>query len=71
MNEPINMKFTVGELNLILEGLGNIAYYRVHELIHKIHSQAQEQVNNMASLSEANTNSPQGVAKAGNGVYDE
>jgi hypothetical protein len=71
MNEPINMKFTVSELNLILEGLGNMAYYRVHELIHKIHSQAQEQVNSMTSLSETNTNSTQVVAKAGNGMYSE
>ena len=71
MNEQINMKFTVSELNLILEGLGNMAYYRVHELIHKIHNQAQEQVNSMASVSEANINSTQAVAKAGNGVFSE
>jgi len=68
MNEPINMKLTVSELNLILEALGNMAYYRVHELIHKIHSQAQEQVNSTTSLPAANNGNTQPVAKAGNGV---
>ena len=69
MNESINMKFTVSELNLILEALGNMPYYRVHELIHKIHSQAQEQVNSMASVPAANTSNTQPVATTSNGVH--
>lgn len=68
MNEPINMKFTVSELNLILEGLGNMAYFRVHELIHKIQSQAQEQVNSITAMSATNTSNTQPVAKTTNGV---
>jgi hypothetical protein len=69
MNEQINMKFTVNELNLILEGLGNMAYYRVHELIHKIHSQAQEQVQNLASASASHTENAQPALKTSNGVH--
>ena len=69
MNEPINMKLTVSELNLILEALGNMAYYRVHELIHKIHNQAQEQVSSMAGEPATNSSGTQPVAKAGNGVH--
>ncbi len=67
--ESINTKLTVNELNLILEALGNMPYYRVHELIHNIHSQAQEQLNGMskqrvtATLEEAPF-----VAKSVNGM---
>jgi hypothetical protein len=69
MNESINMKFTVSELNLILEGLGNMAYYRVHELIHKIHSQAQEQVNSITSASASNTDNAPPPLKTANGIH--
>jgi hypothetical protein len=71
MNEPINMNFTVSELNLILEGLGNMAYYRVHELIHRIQSEAQEQVNSMASVSATIGNNTQAGVRESIGVYAE
>jgi hypothetical protein len=71
MNEQINMKFTISELNLILESLGNMAYFRVHEVIHKIQSQAQEQVNSLGSLPVTGNGNTPPVAKAGNGVLAE
>ena len=66
MNEAINMKFTVPELNLILEALGGLAYYRVHEVIHNIHSQAQEQVSNISSGQAGKNGEPS--VKTNNGV---
>ncbi len=71
MKEPINMKLTLSELNLILESLGNMAYYRVHELIHNIHNQAQAQVNSMSSMPAANNGNIQPAVIAGNGVLAE
>jgi hypothetical protein len=56
MNEPINIQLTLNEANLVLEALSNMAYYKVHELIYKIQSQAQPQVNKTANASVATAN---------------
>lgn len=43
--KELHIKFTISELNLILESLGNLSYIRVYELINKIQHQAKEQLN--------------------------
>ncbi len=43
MNE-INVKLTVDEANLILEGLGNLPFVRVYALIAKLQEQAGQQI---------------------------
>ncbi|WP_157520708.1 hypothetical protein [Herbidospora daliensis] len=51
MNPPVNplvkheekeipLSLTLGELNVVLEALGNLPYVRVYELIGKLHEQA-------------------------------
>jgi len=43
--KEINFKVSTDEANLILEGLGHIPFARVFNLVAKLQSQAQEQVN--------------------------
>jgi hypothetical protein len=40
----LELKVTIEEANLILEGLGNLAFARVYSLIAKIHEQAGQQL---------------------------
>ncbi len=40
----ISLKLSVEEANLVLEGLGNLPFVKVHELIRKIHDQASRQL---------------------------
>lgn len=68
MKDALSMKLTIEELNLILEGLGAMPYYRVHELIHNIHSQAQQQVNTKNSQRAVGSDAASATAHAGNGV---
>jgi hypothetical protein len=42
--KQITLELAVEEINLILEGLGNLPFIRVHGLISKIHQQASSQV---------------------------
>ncbi|MCG8421909.1 MAG: hypothetical protein MJE77_28645 [Proteobacteria bacterium] len=44
----INLEVTVEEANLILEGLGQLAFVKVYALISKIQDQAREQLNGEA-----------------------
>lgn len=69
MNEPINMQLSLNDVNLLLEALGGMPYYRVHEIIHKIQSQAQRQVNKITNA--AVENADIAPATTGNGVKAE
>lgn len=42
--QEINFKVTVDEANLILEGLGNLAFARVYGLVAKLQRQAGQQL---------------------------
>ena len=42
--QNLNMTFSVDELNLILEGLGNMPFAKVHQLISNIQQQASSQL---------------------------
>lgn len=42
--KQVKLDLTLDETNLILEGLGNMPFIKVHELIGKIHEQASAQV---------------------------
>lgn len=41
----IDLNLSIEEANLILEGLGELPYARVFQLIQKIQQQAQQQLN--------------------------
>ena len=40
----INLSFAVEEVNLILEGLGNLQFAKVYALVGKIQEQASQQI---------------------------
>ena len=42
--QEINLKLTVDETNLILEGLGSLPFAKVYALVAKIQGQAAEQL---------------------------
>ena len=42
--EAINLQFTIQELQLVLQALGNLPYIQVQELIEKIKNQATPQL---------------------------
>ncbi len=42
--QDITLKLSVGQINLILEALGNQPYLRVYELIELLQTQAQAQL---------------------------
>lgn len=44
MQKEINLKFTPEEVNVILEGLGNLPFVKVFQLINKIQEQAAGQM---------------------------
>ena len=43
--QEINLKVTIEEANLILEGLGNLPFAKVYALVAKLQEQAAPQVN--------------------------
>ncbi len=45
MQKEIQLQFSPDEVNLILEGLGNLPFVKVYQLIGKIQEQASHQVN--------------------------
>lgn len=42
--QDIQLRLTIDELNLILEGVGNLPFARVYGLVGKIQAQAAEQL---------------------------
>lgn len=54
--KQINLDLTVDEINLILEGLGNLPFIKVHELIAKLHEQASVQVTDIKSKTQDDGN---------------
>jgi hypothetical protein len=44
MQKEIKLQFTADEINVILEGLGNLPFIKVYQLIGKIQEQASLQV---------------------------
>lgn len=44
MQKEIKLQFTADEINVILEGLGNLPFIKVYQLIGKIQEQASRQV---------------------------
>lgn len=49
--EQITFELTIQEANRILEALGQLPYVQVHQLIHKLQSQAEAQLNEPQSSS--------------------
>lgn len=43
-NQTIDLKLTIDEINVILEGLGGMPFVKVHRIIGKIQQQAGEQL---------------------------
>lgn len=46
--EDINLRMSVDEVNLVLEGLGSLPFVRVYELIAKVRQQARDQLDHGA-----------------------
>jgi len=42
--KPIQLALTLDEVNMILEALGQLPFVKVHQLIGKIHQQAEAQL---------------------------
>ena len=42
--DELKLTLTIDETNLILEGLGNLPFVRVHQLVAKIQQQASAQI---------------------------
>lgn len=61
--QEINLKVTIEEANLILEGLGNLPFARVYALVAKIQEQAASQLNR--------NNSPKSELSAVERIPDE
>jgi len=61
--QEINLKVTIEEANLILEGLGNLPFARVYALVAKIQEQAASQLNR--------NNTPKGELSAVERIPDE
>ncbi len=68
MNDPIRLNLSIPELNMLLEALGGMPYYKVYELIGKLQSQAQEQLNGSANQASQPAVESQKVV-ATNGVH--
>lgn len=45
MQKEIQLQLTTEEINLLLEGLGNLPFVKVYQLIGKIQEQAARQMN--------------------------
>jgi hypothetical protein len=50
--QEINLKVTIEEANLILEGLGNLPFAKVYGLVSKIQEQAAQQLKRNSSARE-------------------
>ena len=44
MNKTLKLELTVDEVNVILEALGSLPFQQVYGIIHKIHNQANAQL---------------------------
>jgi hypothetical protein len=53
--QEINLRVTIEDANLILEGLGNLPFARVYALVGKIQEQAAQQLNRNNSSQEEPT----------------
>lgn len=42
--KDLKLNLTIGEVNLLLESLGNMPYHKVFNIINKIHSTAEQQL---------------------------
>jgi len=63
--QEINLKLTVDETNLILEGLGTLPFAKVYALIARIQAQAAQQLDqSKPKESPPRDESPKGVTKA-------
>lgn len=51
--EEIVLKLTPEEINVLLEGVGNLPFVKVYSLIGKIQKQASEQLSGRSSTDEA------------------
>jgi hypothetical protein len=51
--KELNLRLTIDEANLVLEGLGNLPFAKVYALVAKIQGQASEQLNGQHSNGEA------------------
>ena len=60
----IVLKVTLDEANLVLESLGNQPFVKVHELIGKIHQQAQRQVEPVSDTQKAQPANVENIADA-------
>ena len=57
--QEINLSLAIEEVNLILEGLGNLPFARVYALVGKIQEQAAQQIKS------ANVSRPEAVPAPG------
>ena len=55
--QDITLSLAVEEVNLVLEGLGNLPFAKVYELVGKIQGQASEQITS-GQLSRGDTAAP-------------
>jgi hypothetical protein len=63
--QEINLKLTVDEVNLILEGLGSLPFAKVYALVPRIQGQAAQQLDrNTPKESPSKDEGPKGVTKA-------
>jgi hypothetical protein len=51
--KELNVRLTIDEANLVLEGLGNLPFAKVYALVAKIQGQASQQLNGEQSNGEA------------------
>lgn len=59
--QEIELKLTLDETNLVLEGLGNLPYARVYALVARIQAQAGEQLRPRAPAAAAPAVPPPGA----------
>ncbi len=53
--QEITLKLSPDEINIVLEGIGNLPFVKVYNLIGKIQSQAASQLSAEAAAQEART----------------
>ena len=71
MKDSIQLNLSIPELNTMLEALGAMPYYKVYELIAKLQSQAQAQLNGSINQPAPATEQQRTAAHASNGVHAE
>jgi hypothetical protein len=63
--QEINLKLTVEDANLILEGLGTLPFAKVYVLVARIQEQAAQQLNrNIPKESQVTSEGPKELKKA-------